>query len=39
VSLLLRWLYEAGSEYLEEHMRDFLAEVQKKQKLYGATTA
>lgn len=31
-SLTLRWLYEAGMEYLNDKGRDFLKEVRKKQK-------
>jgi hypothetical protein len=36
MSLVLRWLYGAGLEYLEEKDRDFSKLVLHKQKLYGA---
>ena len=35
-SLTLRWLYEAGMEYLNDKGRDFLKEVRKKQKRYAS---
>jgi hypothetical protein len=34
VSTVLHWLYEAGSEYLEEKEQDFAAQVQRKWLLY-----
>jgi hypothetical protein len=36
MSLVLRWLYGAGLDYLEEKDRDFSKLVQQKQKLYGS---
>ncbi|GCE05598.1 hypothetical protein [Dictyobacter aurantiacus] len=36
ISLTLQWLYDHGQEYLEEKGRDFLAEVRRKQQLYGS---
>jgi hypothetical protein len=36
ISLVLRWLYGAGLDYLEEKERDFSRLVQQKQKLYGS---
>ncbi len=36
ISVVLRWLYGAGLDYLEEKDRDFSKLVQHKQKLYGA---
>jgi len=36
ISLVLRWLYGAGLDYLEEKERDFSKLVQQKQKLYGS---
>jgi hypothetical protein len=36
ISLVLRWLYDAGLDYLEEKERDFSKLVQQKQKLYGS---
>ncbi len=39
VSLMLHWLADAGSEYLESKHRDFVQEVRKKQKRYGNTTS
>jgi hypothetical protein len=36
ISLVLRWLYGAGLDYLEEKERDFPKLVQQKQKLYGS---
>ena len=36
MSLVLRWLYGAGLDYLEEKDRDFSKLVQFKQKLYGS---
>jgi hypothetical protein len=36
ISLVLRWLYGAGLDYMEEKDRDFSKLVQDKQKLYGA---
>jgi hypothetical protein len=36
ISLVPRWLYGAGLDYLEEKDRDFSKLVQHKQKLYGA---
>jgi hypothetical protein len=38
ISLVLRWLYGAGLDYLEEKERDFSKLVQQKQKLYGSET-
>ncbi len=38
-SLTLRWLYDAGMEYLKDKGRDFLKEVRKKQKRYGSDDA
>jgi hypothetical protein len=35
ISLLLHWLYEAGSAYLEARKRDFYQEVCRKRVLYG----
>ncbi len=35
-SLTLRWLYEAGIEYLNDKGRDFFKEVRKKQKRYAS---
>src|SRR5258708_5857396 len=35
-SLTLRWLYDAGMEYLNDKGRDFLKEVRKKQKRYAS---
>jgi hypothetical protein len=35
ISLVLRWPYGAGLDYLEEKERDFPNLVQQKQKLYG----
>jgi hypothetical protein len=36
ISLVLRWLYGAGLDYLEEKERDFSKLVQQTQKLYGS---
>jgi hypothetical protein len=36
ISLVLRWLYGAGLDYLEAKERDFPKLVQQKQKLYGS---
>ena len=36
VSLTLQWLYEAGTEYLNEKGREFYKEVCRKQKLYAS---
>ncbi|GCE17945.1 hypothetical protein [Dictyobacter kobayashii] len=36
LSLTLQWLYEHGQAYLEAKDRDFLAEVRRKQLLYGS---
>ena len=36
ISLVLRWLYGAGLDYLDEKERDFSKLVQQKKKLYGA---
>ena len=36
ISLVLRWLYGASLDYLEEKDRDFSKLVQHKQKLYGS---
>ncbi|GCF08100.1 hypothetical protein [Dictyobacter arantiisoli] len=36
LSLILQYLYEHGTNYLEEIGRDFLAEVQRKQLLYNS---
>ncbi len=36
ISLVLRWLYGAGLDYLEEKERDFPKLVQQKCKLYGS---
>lgn len=38
ISLVLRWLYGAGLDYLEEKERDFSKLVLQKQKLYGSDT-
>jgi hypothetical protein len=37
ISLVLRWLYGAGLDYLEEKERDFSKLVEHKQRLYGST--
>ncbi len=37
VSLTLKWLYEAGNEYLASKQRDFQQEVRKKQQRYTNT--
>jgi hypothetical protein len=39
LSLMLRWLYEAGLEYLEDKQLDFQAEVRKKQARFGLMIA
>jgi hypothetical protein len=36
ISLVLRWLYGAGLDYLEEKEREFSKLVQQKKKLYGS---
>jgi hypothetical protein len=39
VSLLLHWLYEEGSKYLEARKREFQQEVRRKRVLYGLQAA